>query len=127
MPGANDPPEQEESIIKKLLSQLPRMILIYLFFTYGVGTIKNALKPPEGQTHERPTDDASLIIPQNLNSVWKLGEIMDLYFYIDISPRFNDYMNNDKLLVKETGIKFGDYGDIRSKELTIPCTQVWLE
>lgn len=58
-----------------------------------------------------------------IGSVWKLGQPMDLYFYLDEQAAFTDFTNTDKLVVVEKNIGFGDYNDIRTKDFTIPCTQ----
>ncbi|KAI8920608.1 cleft lip and palate transmembrane protein 1-domain-containing protein [Entophlyctis helioformis] len=50
---------------------------------------------------------------------WKLGRKMDLHVYVSDNDRPS---SSDSLLWQEKLISFGDWNDVRERELDIPCT-----
>ena len=51
-----------------------------------------------------------------------LSLTQDLYFYLDELDEFSDFDNEDKLLLVEKNIGFGDYSNTLEKDFVIECT-----
>ena len=112
---------QDESVCSKLLSQLPRLILTWILVSYVANMF---LSPKNDIPLPVPTDGNSIEKakpPTILHPIYRLGDKLDLYFYLNDQDHFFEFDNSEKLLLLEKNITFGDYNDVRARDFKLPC------
>eukprot|EP00842_Homolaphlyctis_polyrhiza_P007097 jgi/Hompol1/977/HPOL_000251-RA len=116
--------QQQGGMFSGLFGTLSRMAVIYFAVQY--------FTRPKDQGVNKDTvimdNDGSQRIVQhqisNYKALWKLGTKTDLYVYLSEDAT---HLPSDSLIWSERAIAFGDWNDVREKELDIPCSPVRLD
>jgi hypothetical protein len=119
--GQRQQPPQEDGFLGRLLSQLPRFMLLYFAFNYFTQSQQPLTAPPPVASPSQDGVQAPVTsFPPQFTSIWKLGQTMDLYFYTSTKESIKDF---EKPVVVEKSIKFGDWNDIRRSSFEIECPE----
>ncbi|KAJ3291211.1 hypothetical protein HK104_006271 [Borealophlyctis nickersoniae] len=110
---------------KSILSQALKLYLIYQVVNYFKGGSTPASPPVlSKQMNPNGAGDADIARPPVAYApLWKLGTETKLQVYLQEEEWFNPNGPNTRLIWKEDGITYGNFNDVREKELQIPVSE----